>query len=124
MFFITQKTINGLATQHKEPDMLTCYAVSQSLSSVTSRAILLINNSKVVILFLNVFSSKVVKKVEFNLTKLQQQKLKSGVLFSAIWSFDVNGAHWRFSIIKKMLTLGSMQGDFLRFLRQKIGHRS
>lgn len=120
MFFITQKTINSLAAQHKEPDMLTCYADSQALSSVTSRAILLINNSKVIILFLNALSSKVVQKVEFDVADIRNQKFKSGVLFSAIWSFDVGGKHWRFSIIKKMLTLGSMQGDFLRFLRQNV----
>lgn len=120
MFFITHKTINGLAAQHKEPDMLTCYAVSQALSSVTSRAILLINNSKVIILFLNALSTKVVQKVEFDVADLQNQKFKSGLLFSAIWSFDVGGKHWRFSIIKKMLTLGSMQGDFVGFLRQNV----
>lgn len=120
MFFITKKTINSLAAQHKEPDMLTCYAISQALSSVTSRVILLINPSKVIILFLNALSSKVVQKVELDVAELQNQKFKSGLLFSAIWSFDVGGKHWRFNIIKKMLTLGSMQGDFLRFLRQKV----
>lgn len=120
MFFITQKTINGLAAKYKEPDMLTCYAVSQALASVTSRAILLINNSKVIILFLNALSSKVVQKVEFDIADIQNQKFKSGLLFSAIWSFDAGGKHWRFSIIKKMLTLGSMQGDFLRFLTQNV----
>ncbi|MGN7411167.1 hypothetical protein ACTHPG_00830 [Paenibacillus sp. SAF-068] len=120
MLFITRKSIDRLAEPYREPDMLACYAISQTISSPTTRAILLINRDRLRILFLNVFSSKVVESVDFALDDLQHQKLKSGMRLSAIWSFQFNGTHWRFSMVKKMLTLGSMQGDFLSFLNQHI----
>lgn len=120
MLFITRKSIDRLTEPYREPDMLACYAISQTISSTTSKAILLINRNRLRILFLNIFSSKVVEMVDFALDNLINQKLKSGMGLSAIWSFQLNGTHWRFSIIKKMLTLGSMQGDFLSFLNQNI----
>jgi hypothetical protein len=97
-----------------------CYSTPQSLSAYTSRAILLLNNDRIIILFLNLFSSKVVQKVEFEVTDLQEQKYHSGFLSSAVWSFNIKGQHWRFRIIKKILPLGSMQGDFLNFLQHNI----
>ncbi len=120
MLFITRKSIDRLTEPYREPDMLACYAISQTISSPTSKAILLINRERLRVLFLNVFSSKVVETVDFALDDLQHQKLKSGMRLSTIWSFQLNGTQWRFSMIKKMLTLGSMQGDFLSFLNQHI----
>lgn len=120
MLFITKKSIDRLAASYKEPDMFTCYANSQSFSSTTSRAILLINYNKLTILFLNLFSTKVVHKVEFDVADLQKHKYKSGDPLASVWSFTTEGKSWRFRIVKKILTLGSMQGDFLKFLKQAI----
>lgn len=120
MLFIKKNTINRLAEQYKEPDMFTCYAMSQSFASVTSRAILLMNHKKIIVLFLNAFSSRVVQKIEFPFDGLENSKLRYGILLSAIWSFDFKGDKWRFSIIKKIMTLGTMQGDFLRVLKQNL----
>ncbi|MEK5259816.1 MULTISPECIES: hypothetical protein [Paenibacillus] len=118
MLFITKKTINKLAEPYRESDMLVCYSTPQSFSAYTSRAILLLNNDRIIILFLNLFSTKVVQKVEYEVADLQEQKYHSGHLSSAIWSFKIKGQHCRFRIIKKILTLGSMQRDFLNFLQQ------
>ncbi len=120
MLFITKKLIDKLAEPHRESDMLICYSTPQSFSAYTSRAILLLNNDRIIILFLNLFSTKVVQKVEYEVADLQEQKYHSGHLSSAIWSFKIKGKHSRFRIIKKILTLGSMQRDFLNFLQQNI----
>ncbi|AIQ68476.1 hypothetical protein PGRAT_13265 [Paenibacillus graminis] len=120
MIFINKKTIDKLTESHKESDMLSCYSTPQSLSACTSRAIILLNNDRIILLFLNLFSSKVVQKVEFEVAELQEQKYHSGYLSSAIWSFNVRGQHWKFRIIKKILPLGSMQRDFLNFLQHNI----
>ncbi|MBP1310378.1 hypothetical protein JOD82_003475 [Paenibacillus sp. 1182] len=120
MIFINKKTINKLTESHREPNMLICYSTPQSLSAWSSRAILLLNNDEIIILFLNLFSTKVVQKVEFEVADLQEQKYHSIYLSSAIWSFNSKGQHWRFKIIKKIIPLGSMQRDFLNFLQQNI----
>ncbi|KAF6614886.1 MULTISPECIES: hypothetical protein [Paenibacillus] len=120
MLFITKKLIDKLAEPYRESDMLICYSTPQSFSAYTSRAILLLNNDRIIMLFLNLFSTKVVQKVEFEVADLQEQKYYSGLLSSVIWSFNINGQHWRFSIMRKILPLGSMQRDFLNFLQQNI----
>ena len=120
MLLITRKLINRLSEPYKEADMLACYVTSQAISSTTSRAILLINHDVLKILFLNVFSSKVVQMVRIPLSDLEQQRLKSGVSLASIWSFQSHGIHYRFSIIKKMLTLGSMQAEFLTFVEEHV----
>lgn len=120
MIFINKKTIDKLTESHRESNMHICYSTPQSFSARTSRAILLVNEDRMIILFLNLFSSKVVHKVEFEVSDLEEQKYRSGTLLSAIWSFKVNGQYWNFRIIKKIVTLGSMQSDFLHFLHQNI----
>ena len=120
MIFITKKLLDRLTRSHREPNMFMCYSTPQSLSAKTSRAILLINEDTLIILFLNFFSTKVVHKVEFRTAELQDQKYHSGTLLSATWSFHVHGRRWKFMISKKILTLGSMQSDFLHFMKQHI----
>lgn len=120
MIFITKKTIEELSETHKEPNMFTCYSTPQSFSATTSRAILLINSNRFVILFLNLFSSKVVHKIEFEIADLQKQKFRAGNMLSAIWSFNAKGQSWNFRIPQKILTLGSMQSDFLNYLQQNV----
>ena len=104
MLFITRKLINRLIKPYKETDMLACYATSQAISSTTTRAILLINHDVLKILFLNVFSSKVVQMVQMPLSDLEQQRFKSGVSLASIWSFQSQGIQYRFSIIKNAYT--------------------
>ncbi|UQZ36682.1 hypothetical protein C2I18_26000 [Paenibacillus sp. PK3_47] len=118
MIFITKKNIHKLIEPYRESDMLVCYSTPQSFSAYSSRAILLINNRKVIILFLNLFSTKVIQKVEFEAAELEEQNYNPGYASSAIWSFKIKGEKWKFRIIKKILTLGSMQREFLDFLQQ------
>ncbi len=122
MIFITKKLLNRLTQTHREPNMLICYSTPQSWSAKTSRAILLINEDKLIILFLNFFSTKVIHKVEFQTAELQDQTYHSGTLLSATWSFHVQGRRWKFMIPRKILTLGSMQSDFLNFMKLRIYH--
>ncbi|MDQ0049537.1 hypothetical protein J2T18_003842 [Paenibacillus polymyxa] len=56
------------------------------LSASTSRAMLLLNNDRIIILFLNLFSSKVVEKVEFEVADLQEQKYHSSWLYAKEFS--------------------------------------
>lgn len=121
MLFITKKTTAKLTEAHIDPGMCACYATPQGFSAVTSRAILLINDNKLIILFLNMFSTKVVRKVELRIADLQEQTYNSSIdPLTAVWSFNHQGQRWKFRILKKILTLGSMQGEFLSFLRQNI----
>ncbi|WP_410771676.1 hypothetical protein [Fontibacillus sp. BL9] len=120
MIFINKKLIDRLTESHREPDMLVCYATLQGFSAITSRAILLINDSRIIVLFLNLFSSKVVHKVEIEVADIQNQKYHSRTPLTALWSLNIKGQHWKFRITKKIVTLGSMQSEFLNFLQQKI----
>lgn len=122
MLFIHKKLINKLTAPYAEQDMLTCYATAESLSAYTSRAILLVDHNKLVMLFLNFFSSKVVHTIEFEISELQSHRYKNGSFLSVVWSFQSRGQTWRFRMVRKMLTLGTMQGDFLDFLQQHIIH--
>lgn len=120
MLFITKKLINRLSEPHREPDMLACYATPQSFSARTSRAILLISQDRVIILYLNLFSTRVVQKVEYEVAELEDQKYKDASLSAAGWSFSIKGQRCRFRIMKVILPLGSMQRDFLDFVERNI----
>ncbi|WP_411343737.1 hypothetical protein ACE3MZ_19325 [Paenibacillus sp. WLX1005] len=122
MLFIRKKVINQLAEPYREPDMVCCYVESQSMASTTSRAILLINHNTMKVLFLNFFSTKVVHTMQWNTADLYNHSFLSRMPLVSIWSFDAGGEHWRFLINKFILTLGSMQGDFLDFISHHIVH--
>ncbi len=120
MIFITKKLIYSLAEPHREPGMLVCYATPQGFSAITSRAILLINDNRMIVLFLNLFSTKVVQKIEFEIADIQNQKYHSKTPLTALWSFKIMDRIWKFRISKKIVTLGSMQSEFLTFIQQNI----
>ncbi|MFD1885516.1 hypothetical protein [Paenibacillus wenxiniae] len=120
MLFIRKKALNRLAEPYREPGMLMCYATPQHLHTYSTRALLLVNQEKLVVLFLNLFSTRVVHQSELAIADLQEQKFKSGVGLGAVWSFKVNGSSWRFQIMWTILTLGSMQRDFLTFVETHI----
>lgn len=120
MLFIHKKLIRKLTTPYIEANTQICYAQSQSFASYSSKTILLLNHDKLIILFLNFFSSKVIHTLEIPVTDLQEQNYNTGSLLDALWSFQSNGQRWRFRIIKKILPLGTMQQDFLDFLQHHI----
>ena len=120
MLFIHKKLIHRLADPYQESPMHICYAKAQSLSATTSQAILLMNEEKVVILFLNFFITKVVHVVEFSTSDLLDSKLRFEQGLSVSWSFHAKRQQWRFQIMKNILPLGSMQDDFLTFLRSAL----
>ncbi|WP_322904769.1 hypothetical protein [Paenibacillus campi] len=120
MLLITKRSLNRLAAPYREADMLMCHAIPQHMTTPSTRAILLMNEQKLVVVFLNLFLTRVVHTEQLALTELQGQKFKSGVGLAAVWSFQAKGANWRFQIMWTMLTLGSMQRDFLEFLQAHI----
>lgn len=120
MLFITKKSLESLAESHREPDMLLCYATPQGFSAITNRAILLINDNQMIVLFLNLFSTKIVHKLVFEVTEIRDQKYSTKDPLTDLWSFKLKGQAWKFRIPIKILTLGSMQREFLSFVAQKI----
>ncbi|WP_046228051.1 hypothetical protein [Paenibacillus dauci] len=120
MLFINKKLVNTPAEPYWQPDMVICYAKSQSLASVTNQAVLLLNTNKLVIIFLTLFTSKTAAVFEFATADVLNQKYNPSLGLSSTWSFDAGGQHWRFLINKVILPLGSMQADFLEFLQQNI----
>ncbi|MFG3613775.1 hypothetical protein [Rummeliibacillus stabekisii] len=120
MLFITKKSLESLAESHREPDMLLCYATPQGFSAITNRAILLINDNHMIVLFLNLFSTKIVHKLIFELAEIQDQKYATKDPLTVLWSFNLKRQAWKFRIPTKILTLGSMQREFLMFVKQNI----
>ncbi len=123
MLFITKRNLNRLAQPYRESDMLLAYATPQHIFARSSRAILLVNEDKLIVLFLNLFSTRVLQQVELKIADLQEPELKFGVGLASVLSFHAVGGKWRFQIMRTILTLGSMQGEFLDFVQSHIVDR-
>lgn len=120
MFLINKKLINKLAAPYQEPTMQVCYATPQHFSAYSSKAVLLLNEEKLIVLFLNFFSSKVIHKVELSMADMQEHRYNKGLSLASTWSFQSNGQTWRFQMLKKIIPLGKMQQKFLDFLNEHI----
>lgn len=115
---ITKKMMYRLSQPYIEQEMSACYAESQSLASTSSKVILLLNDTKLIILFLNFTSSKVIHKIDYNREELVNKKIKNGASFlDVVWSFSVENTAWRFRIMKKIVTLDKMQMNFINKLK-------
>lgn len=114
---ITKKMMYRLSKPYIEQEMSACYAESQSLASTSSKVILLLNDTKLIILFLNFTSSKVIHKIDYNREELVNKKIKNGAFLDIVWSFSVENTAWRFRIMKKIVTLDKMQMNFINKLK-------
>ncbi|MEX3746834.1 MULTISPECIES: hypothetical protein [Lysinibacillus] len=112
---ISKSMIDGFSRTYVKENSVVCYAESQTLSGASNKAILILNDSTLHILFLNITLSKVIQHTELSLREIQNSKLKKNSFFlSSVWSFRVNQNKWRFRIMKKIVTLGNMQSEFIK----------
>ncbi|WP_288624007.1 hypothetical protein [uncultured Streptococcus sp.] len=113
IIFLTKRNLMSLAKYEMSQEMFFCYAESQSISGTTSKVILLIDDKKLIILFLNFFLTKIIDKVCYDREKIENQKIKNGLFLDVIWSFSVGNSKWRFRILRKILLLKNTQGQFI-----------
>lgn len=78
IIFLTKRNLMSLAKYEMSQEMFFCYAESQSISGTTSKVILLIDDKKLIILFLNFFLTKIIDKVCYDREKLKIRKLRMG----------------------------------------------
>ncbi|MTD41456.1 hypothetical protein GIX45_23115 [Erwinia sp. CPCC 100877] len=117
---ITKKLIHRLSEPYIKGQMYACYAESQSLDSISSKAVLLMDDQTLIILFLNFFQTKVIHPIEYNREELANYQLKEGFNgLDVVWYFTIKDKSWRFRIMKKIITLGKMQREFIEELQHR-----
>jgi hypothetical protein len=116
---LTKKFIHRLSEPYIEGQMTAGYVESQSMDSISSKAILLINDTTLMILFLNFFQTKVIHQMVFSRKELENEQLKEGFNgLSVVWRFKTKDKNWRFRIMKNILTLGKMQQQFIEEIQK------
>jgi hypothetical protein len=111
---LTKKTVKRLTIPYMNGDMKIAVSTSQSLNSISSKAILLIDDSKLIILFLNFFQTKVIDHIVYQRKAITNSELTNGFLgIDVVWKFTVNNRKWRFRILKKIFPLGDLQRQFI-----------
>ncbi|MGG5372751.1 hypothetical protein [Enterococcus sp. AZ196] len=118
MLIVRSALLNNFKRIYGETDMVCCYARAQGFSAISQDAILLMNNEKIVILFISYFTNRLIQKVEFSKDDLIESQLKSGTLLADIWRFTAKGQKWFFRIQRKIIPLGNRQIEFLNFLKK------
>lgn len=114
---LTKKKLSRLAAPYNEGDMSIGFAESQSIESISSKTILLVNDRQVIILFLNFFQTKVIDHMAYARKDLANEQLNQGFNgLDVVWRFTVQNKKWRFRILKKIVTLGKMQRELIEQL--------
>lgn len=114
---ISKNVIKILSAPYIDPESVMCFAKSQTASGASDRVILIKNESKLHILFLNVTLSKVIQHIELSLDEITDAKISSNHFsLDIVWSFHNGKRNWRFRILKKIITLGNMQKEFINQL--------
>lgn len=98
---ITKKWMDRLTRPYRSQGMVRCLAESQSMDSISSKVILLINEKNVTILFLNFFQTKVIDHLTYERAEIEKEDVALGGGLSVVWRFSAGGKKWRFRIIKK-----------------------
>ena len=114
---LTKKKLCRLAAPYNEGDMSIGYAESQSMESISSKVILLVDDRQVIILFLNFFQTKVIDHIAYARKDLTNEQLTQGFNgLDVVLRFTVQNKKWRFRILKKIVTLGKMQRELIERL--------
>lgn len=113
--FITIKTMDGLKSMYGESDMLVCYSIAQGISATTDQAILLINEKKLLILYINKLTNNIVQKNEFLFSEFSKSSLKNCFFFSTVWKFNCCGQSLTFKI-PFIYPLRTIRRDFIKCL--------
>jgi heme/copper-type cytochrome/quinol oxidase subunit 2 len=115
---LTKKLIHRLSEPYIEGQMTAGYVESQSMDSISSKAILLVNDTTLMVLFLNFFQTKVIHQMVFSRKEIENEQLKEGITgLDVVWRFTIKDKKWRFRIVKNILTLGKMQQQFIEEIR-------
>lgn len=111
--FVTKSKLLSLTKDYPVSQFQRAIAISQSFSGPSSHVILLSDGYQLTLLFLNFFQTKVIATKSYLLSECHHQRFKH-VGITLFWSFDVKMAHYRFKIVKKILTLGDWQEEFIK----------
>ncbi|MBO0477367.1 hypothetical protein DOK76_09800 [Vagococcus sp. DIV0080] len=115
--FISKETIHTLSLAYLTEHSVVCYAESQSLAITTNKVILIMDHSQLYILGLNTFLTKVTQVTTLSLTDITNERFSTNPLsLSVTWSFTSRTNEWHFRIMKKILTLGDGQKEFINRL--------
>lgn len=101
-----------------EPGTVCCFSIATGMSAISQQAILLLNDRKITILFINKFTNNIVKKVEFVDCDISNSSLKQWFLFEERWNFTAGKKNWTFKIQRPILSIRPMQKEFIRYLRE------
>lgn len=110
--FMTKSTLSALSRDYPHAQFQRAFATSQSLSGPSSRVILLSDGQHLILLFLNFLQTKVIAKKSYLLSECHHYQIHH-LGITLFWSFDVGMAHYRFKLVKKILTLGNWQREFI-----------
>ena len=117
--FISKELIDNFSKAYRNEQSVVCYAGSQSFGGPSNKVIMVMDEEILYLIFLNVTLTKVIHVTEIKRDSLSEESIKnSGFSLSVTWRFKVSHTKWRFIIMKKILTLGDMQREFI----DKISH--
>ena len=118
--FISKTMIDDLSAPFRNEKSVICYAKSQTLSGPSDKVILIMDDKVLTLLFLNITVSKVIHTQEIKLIDISHEKITEPLLSLDIsWHFYEDKSKWRFRIMKKIVTLGNWQVQFINELTKK-----
>ena len=116
MLIIRPALLDNFQKEYGETGMVRCYAKAQGSSAITQDVILLMNDEKLVFLFISYITNRLIRKIDFSSKEILNSRVKSGVLLDDIWQFSAGGQKWFFRIQRKIIPLGNRQSEFLTYL--------
>lgn len=104
----TRKNLNQLTQEFPLPEYVRCIATSQSFASPSSHVVILLNDTQLVLVFLNFFQTRVIATKIYPRTTLSNNQFRSfGIQVK--WTVTCDKTSYRFLIPKTVLTLGKEQ---------------
>lgn len=116
---ITKKWVKRLLADYPEQAETYGYATSQTLTSPSSKVILVLSGTQLIIYYLNFFQTKVYTREVVELARLTESDLRLGIIGSDyVWQIKSGEQTWRFRILRKIIPLGKQQGELIHALKR------